>query len=314
MLPRRMLVLLAVLCLGHVLLISAQVQSKSGLPLMDAVAFGAFAKAQSGTAAVSDGLRGLWSHYVALRGVAAENEELKRQLLVLQGQLQQEQAVADGSRLLEATLKLQQSLPAPTLAARVIAGSPAPGSLTVTIDRGSADGVTPDMAVISSSGIVGRVINEPAPHAAQVQLLIGRNAAAAVTLERTGAGGLVIGGGSDFLLTMDYVSNQADIQVGERILTSGQDGIYPPGFVVGFVQRSEKGVTYRSVKVRPAVDFSHIELVLVVLAKPSEESALLDSGRTGGAGGQGAGAGAPAPQRGATGGPGAAPGRGRGPS
>jgi rod shape-determining protein MreC len=124
------------------------------------------------------------------------------------------------------------------------------------------------MAVIAGKGVVGRVINQPAPHAAQVQLLVGRNAAAAVTLERTGAGGLVVGGASDLLLTVDYVSNQADVQVGERVLTSGQDGIFPAGFVVGFVERSAKGANYRAVKVRPSVDFSHIELVLVVLAKP----------------------------------------------
>jgi rod shape-determining protein MreC len=158
------------------------------------------------------------------------------------------------------------------LAARVIAGSPAPGSLTVTIDRGSDDGVQTDMAVIAGQGVVGRVINQPAPHAAQVQLLVGRNAAAAVTLERTGAGGLVVGGASDLLLTVDYVSNQADVQVGERVLTSGQDGIFPAGFVVGYVERSEKGTNYRLVKVRPSVDFTHIELVLVVLAKPGTDA------------------------------------------
>ena len=276
---RRTLFLLAVLCFGHVLLISARVQSKSGMPVIEEVAFGAFAKTQSGTAALSDGIRGIWTHYFALRGAATENESLRRQLLELQGQLQQEQAIADGSRSLEEALKLQQSVPAPTLAARVIAGSPAPGSLTVTIDRGSDDGVHPDMAVIAGKGVVGRVINQPAPHAAQVQLLVGRNAAAAVTLERTGAGGLVVGGATDPLLTVDYVSNQADVQVGERVLTSGQDGIFPAGFVVGFVERSEKGTNYRLVKVRPAVDFSHIELVLVVLAKPGTDPSAPTSGR-----------------------------------
>jgi rod shape-determining protein MreC len=274
MLHRRTLSLLVVLSLGHVLLISAQVQSRSGLPLVQAVAFGAFAKTQSGTSAVADWIRGTWSHYLALRGAAVENEALRRQVIELQGQLQQEQAVADSSRSLEETLKLQQSVAAPTLAARVIAGSPQPGSLTltVTIDRGSADGVQANMAVIGGRGVIGRVINQPAPHAAQVQLLLDRNAAAAVTLERTGAGGIVKGGASDDFFSVDYVSNQADVQVGERVLTSGQDGIFPAGFIVGFVARSEKGTNYRLVKVRPAVDFTHIDLVLVVLGKPPAAS------------------------------------------
>ena len=95
---RRTLFLLAVLCFGHVLLISARVQSKSGMPLIEEVAFGAFAKAQSGSAAVSDGIRGIWTHYLALRGASAENDALRRQVLELEGQLQQEQAVSNSSR------------------------------------------------------------------------------------------------------------------------------------------------------------------------------------------------------------------------
>ena len=70
------------------------------------------------------------------------------------------------------------------------------------------------------------------------------------------------------MLTVDYVSNQADVQLGERVVTSGQDAIFPVGFLVGTVERSEKGTNYRLVKVRPAVDFSHVDLVLVVLTKP----------------------------------------------
>jgi rod shape-determining protein MreC len=82
------------------------------------------------------------------------------------------------------------------------------------------------------------------------------------------------------MLSIDYVSNQADIQVGERVMTSGQDGIFPGGFLVGYVQRSDKGANYRVVKVKPSVDFSHIDLVLVVLAKPAPDlTAAAASGR-----------------------------------
>src|SRR6185295_14889900 len=194
-----------------------------------------------------------------------------------QGQLQQEQAVSNGTKALEEALKLQQSVSAPTLAARVIAGSPTPGSLTVTIDRGSDDGVQTDMAVIAAKGVVGRVINQPTPHAAQVQLLIGKLAGAGVTiersgagiaLERTGTGGIAVGGAGDPPLRLEYVPNSADLRVGDRVLTSGQDGIYPPGFLVGIVERAERGAVYWTVAVRPAVDFTHIDIVLVVLAKP----------------------------------------------
>ena len=78
---RRTLNLLIVLTVGHVLLISAQVQAKSGLPLLEAAAFGAFASVQRGTAAVADAGRSFWSHYLGLRGVARENEALRTRVL-----------------------------------------------------------------------------------------------------------------------------------------------------------------------------------------------------------------------------------------
>jgi rod shape-determining protein MreC len=279
---RRTVYLLLTISLGHVLLISAQVQSKSGLPLIEAVAFGVFARVQRATAAVADAGSGLWTHYLALHGVAAENDALRRQVLELQGQLQQAQAIASRTQALEEALRLQQSVAAPLLAARVIAGNPSPGALTVMIDRGTADGVKTDMAVISARGVVGRIINEPTPHEAQVQLLIGRNAAAAAIVERSGAGGVVEGGATDPPLRLNYVDKNADVKAGDRIMTSGQDGIFPQGFVIGTIDRADRGpLGFRQIAVEPAVDFSHIDVVLVVLARPlATEHAR--SGRGGG--------------------------------
>jgi rod shape-determining protein MreC len=281
---RRTFGLLIVLTLGHVLLISAQVQSKHGMPLLEAAAFGTFATAQRGTAAVADTFRSVWSHYLGLRGVARENDELRKRVLVLEGQVQEQQAQLVEIEALRDALALQRTVALPTLAARVIAGSPVPGTLNVTIDRGASDGVEPDMAVIAGQGIVGRVI-KTAPRAATVQLIVGRNAGVGVLLERPGAGvgvmlersnvgGVAIGGQGDPPLNVEYVPNTADVQVGDRVLTSGQDGIYHAGFVVGRIEQIEKGgETYRTVKVRPAVDFSHIEFVLVVLARPPAAAA-----------------------------------------
>jgi len=167
-LHRRTSYLFLAIVLGHVLLISAQVQSKAGVPVLHAVAFSTFAKVQQSLAVTADGGRAFWSNYFALRGVARENEALKRRTLELEGQLQQAQALAGQTRSLEETLALSQSLSKPTLAARVIAGDPTPGSVsTITIDRGSEDGVVPDLAVIGRNGVVGRLINRPLPHAAQ---------------------------------------------------------------------------------------------------------------------------------------------------
>ena len=87
----------------------------------------------------------------------------------------------------------------------MIAGDAAPGALTVTIDRGSAGGIETNMAVIGHAGVVGRVINRPTPHAAQVQLLISHNAGAERHRGQSGAVGPVRGGAGDPPLEMDYV-------------------------------------------------------------------------------------------------------------
>lgn len=265
---RRTFTLLIIMCLGHVMLISAQVQSKSGLPVIQDVAFGTLARMQGIAAGITDGIGSLWTKYFALRGVERDNEDLRKHVLELEGELQAERAKNSRTRALEESLKLSENLKARTLAARVIAGNPSPGAFTVTIDRGSDDGVQVDMPVLSGAGVVGRVIGRPAAHAALVQLLIDKSAAAGAILEKSGAGGIVAGNG-DGTLRLQLVSPLVKIDLGEKVLTAGQDGIYPQGFVVGSVDWIEGTGKTREIGVRPSVAFSHIEIVLVVLDRPA---------------------------------------------
>lgn len=259
-------VLLLVLTVAQLILISAQVQSKSGVPVFQEVTFGVFARIQGGTWGALRSVRDVWSNYVWLQGARAENETLKRQVAELQVELQQKEALAARSTKLQELLSLQTSTSLPTIAAEVIAGNPNPGMLTITIGRGSADGIQADMAVIAPAGVVGRIVGPPASHAARVQLLIDRNAAAGALIERTRAGGMVAGADRDPPLTMDLVSNLADVKVGDKVIASGVDGIYPKGFAIGQIESSDRGAgLYRAIAVRPAVDFSSLEEVLVVL-------------------------------------------------
>jgi rod shape-determining protein MreC len=263
---RRTGILFGVVMIGHVILISAQVQSKSGGRVLEAAAFGAFARIQQGTASVLYGVRNLWGNYVALRGVRGENEALRKQVAELEVRLQEQRAVAARAVRLQELLDMRAAISAPTLAAEVIAGNPNPDLLTVTIDRGSADGIHENMAVIAPKGVVGRVIGPVASHAARVQLLIDRNAAAGALVERSRAGGMVVWHEGDPPLRLDLVSNLADVKVGDVVVSSGVDGIYPKGFVIGTVESSETGPgLYRVIGVRPAVDFRGLEEVLVLL-------------------------------------------------
>ncbi len=217
--------------------------------------------------ALSGGLSGVrrgWSGYVGLRHLKAENDELKRQLDAAQVAAQELRAIADRTRGLEKLLEMRQKTPLQTTAAEIIGAAAMADFRTLTIDKGTRDGLKSDMSVIAPAGVVGRVV-VPSPRSAKVQLLIDRNAAAGAIIERSRSQGVVVGIGDDHL-QMENVSEGADIAVGDLVVTSGIEGIYPKGFVIGKVESVERsGGGYKRIIVKPAVDFKAIEEVLIVL-------------------------------------------------
>jgi len=255
----------------HVILISAQVNTASGLPVLSVVTFGSFSEVQRGTMAIIDGVRGMWSGYVALQQVQQENTALRQELQTMQVRLQQERAEAQRTDNLRQLLELRDRANLDTVAAEVIAGAASIDFRTVTIDKGSSDHLATDMAVISPAGVVGRVIL-PTPRASKVQLLIDRNAAAGALIERTRVQGVVVGIG-DGMMRMQYVPGTADVKTGDLVVTSGIDGIYPKGFVIGTIDHADRGAgAYHEIVIRPAVDFSRLEEVLVVRTPPASRT------------------------------------------
>jgi rod shape-determining protein MreC len=255
---------------GHIVLISAQVpaSSSSRVPMLETVTFGIFSEIQRAVSSVVGGGRNFWSEYIALRRVRGENDALKRQLSDLQVQLQEQRALADRSRQLEKLLELRNQAQLPTTAATVVAAGVTPEFRTITIDKGSTDGVRPDMSIIAPAGVVGRVVT-PSARASKVQLLIDRNAAAGALIERSRAHGVVVGTGDLTLLKMEFVSEAADVKPGDVVVTSGIDGIYPKGFVIGRIEAVGRGAgAFTQITVRPTVDFTSLEEVLVVMAPP----------------------------------------------
>jgi len=256
--------------LGHVLLISAQVQSKSGIPVLEAMVFGIFAEVQRAATAGVSSFRQTWTSYVSLRQVKTDNDALKQQVAALEVQLQEQRALADRARGLQELLALRDQSNLEMAAADIIGAGATPDFRTATIDKGSLDGIRADMAVIAPRGVVGRVV-VASLRAAKVQLLIDRNAAAGAIVERSRAQGAAVGGG-DEQLRMEFVSEVADVAVGDTVTTSGIDGIFPKGFLIGQVQSVEKsGTAYKQILIKPAVDFSSLEQVLVVLTRVSAD-------------------------------------------
>lgn len=263
--PRRTGLLFLAIVIGHVFLISAQVTSKPGVPVLEDVTFSIFSEVQRGAWSVVSPVRDTWTSYAGLRTAHAENQRLRQQIIELQAQQQAQRDLASQNRRLAQLLKLRESVGPNAMAAQVIGGDASPGFRSVTIDRGSSDGLARDMAIIAPGGIVGRVVRL-GTRAAVVQLLVDRDAAAGALIERSRTGGVVVGADGEPPLQLRDVSATADVVVGDTVLTSGIDGIYPKGFVVGTVVSVERGSgSERLIRVRPAVDMSGLEEVLVVV-------------------------------------------------
>jgi rod shape-determining protein MreC len=256
---------------GHILLISTQVSTRRGVPFLEALTFGVFAEVQRTTTSGLGGVRDVWQNYFALQQTRQENQQLRTELAQMRVGLQQERALAEQSRMLQKLLDMKMETPLKTTAAYVIAGAASPDFRTATIDKGTSDGVKPDMAVISPAGVIGRIIL-PTSRAAKIQLLIDRDAAAGAVTERGRAQGVVVGTGTS--LRLDHVPGTADIKVGDRVVTSGIEGIYPKGFEIGQIESIERRAgEFSAVIIRPAVEFSSVEAVLVVLTESNQSVA-----------------------------------------
>lgn len=255
---------------GHIILISAQVNSRAGMPLLQAAAFRVFSQVQRGAAGVVGSSQAAWRDYVDLRSVRAENAQLRRRLAEMQVKLQEQRSRLGATARLQALLELRDRMAISMTGAQVIGGSAAPDFRTVTIDKGREHGVRGDMAVLVASGIVGRVVT-PSRSTSKVQLLVDRNAAIAGLNERSRAQGIVFGTGED-VLRMEYVATTADVKVGDVVVSSGIDGIYPKGLPIGRVERVERlGTSYKAITLRPAADFGTLEEVLIAMAPPARE-------------------------------------------
>ncbi len=260
---------------GHIILISAQVNTRRGVPVLEALTFGAFAEVQrAATSAVSSAQEG-WQNYFALQQIRQENERLHQEVAQLRVGLQQERSAAQQTLTLQTLLDFKGATEWQTKAAAVIGSGASPEFRTMTIDKGTQDGLLPDMAVVAPTGVVGRITTTSA-RASKVQLLIDASAAAGVIVERSRVNGVVSGVGQTDdmafragLLDLDYIPGTADVKAGDRLVTSGTDGIYPKGFAVGEIQSVEREAGQFRIRVRPAVDYAALEAVLVVLNSPS---------------------------------------------
>jgi rod shape-determining protein MreC len=266
---QRSRLLLVGLALAHLAAISHQVDGGGGLSLLQRGLLGALSPLQRGVGAVVGGVGEAWRGWAFHRETYEENRRLEDRVRHLETELQARSFQAQETQRLRELLGLRQAVPMDTVAAQVVGRDGVPWFRTLTLDRGEADGITLDAPVMSPTGVVGRVFMV-GPHAARVQVLLDRDGAAGVLVERSRVPGVVSGqvsgqaaGAED--LVLKYVPERSDVVVGDVVVTSGIDGIYPKGLVVGRVRFVGKGSgLFRDIRVEPSARFDRLEEVLVV--------------------------------------------------
>ncbi len=220
---------------------------------------------------------GIFHNYVYLRGVRAENRQLKQQIEDMR--LQQVRLAEDAgqARRLQLLLGFKEKFIEKTLPAQVIGTSGTDQSKSVYIDKGSADGVRADQAVITADGIVGKILHVYDEHTSNLLLVNDQSSGVGVILEKSRLQGILRGAPNGQLIVEKIMSDES-VQPGERVLTSGGDQIFPKGLDVGTVMSVKPGKdSFLDIRVKAGANLSKLEEVLVI-TKIVDKSPTVESG------------------------------------
>jgi rod shape-determining protein MreC len=259
------LVLLTVTVLAQILLLAVQIRSDSQGRLIRVWTVGAISPFERAGSYGIGGVRGTWGHYFALQNTSRDNEQLRHEndRLKLEN-IQLQSRVAEAARL-EALLNFRQSHQhVPMLGARVIGSSADSASRTIYIDRGERDGVQKNMGVITPDGIVGKVI-EAFASTSQVLLLTDKDSGVGAMIAESRIQSPV-GGTGEPRLDMKYVANDDKVDVGQLVVTSGMDRIFPRDLPVGTVAQIKPGNPFKQIRIKPAANLERLEEVIVLLS------------------------------------------------
>ncbi len=205
----------------------------------------------------------VWHSYFYLRGVRSENRDLKAQIEHMRLEQVRMSQDADQARRLQALLSFKEQFISQTMAAQVIGSSGSELSRSVYIDKGERNGIKPDMAVITADGIVGKVLRVYRS-TSLVLLIDDQTSGVGAILDKTRLQGIVRGTPAGEVM-LERVMSDENVPVGELVLTSGGDGVFPKGLLVGRVTKATPGSElFLNIHVHPAADLGKLEEVLVV--------------------------------------------------
>jgi rod shape-determining protein MreC len=225
---------------------------------------------QRGLRAVTETSRRVIYGYVDLRQARRDSQDYSRELDQLRMEAQRLRREASQARRLQALLDFRQELPLVTVAAQVIGSGGNEASQIVILDKGSDAGLRPDMPVIVPGGVIGKVLRVFAD-TSQVILLTDANSGVASLLESSRIHG-VLRGANRPLTKLTYVVNGEPVTVGEILVTSGEDRIYPKGLPLGVVVSARLGSEFQEIEVQPLAQMNRLEEVLVIMERETSEA------------------------------------------
>ena len=262
-LERRPLVFFITILVLNLFLLSIQVRSEQGRFLLRKWSLFFVTPVASAMHFVTDKSEKTLRRYVLLRGAQQENQQLRSENSSLKVEVEQLRAMQSMAARSAHYSLIRQQYSFGTLLAGIIWKSSSFHSDHFGINAGTREGVRKDAAVLSPEGVVGRVVTIE-PFGAEVEPITGRTSAVGGVLSRTRLQGVLQGNGSE-LLEWKLIPNHEKVEIGEVVYTSGADRIYPKGLPIGLIVKSERGeMVYRDIRVRPFVDYSRLEEVMVV--------------------------------------------------
>src|SRR5262245_4957110 len=230
---------------------------------------------QRGAAAIGNSVSSLFGNIGELRNASVENQQLREQLNQMQNELRETRERATEADRLEKILDLKRQSTYETVAAQVIARDPSMWFDNIVINKGRSSGVEVNMPVVAPGGVVGRVV-ATSLWSSQVMLITNEKSGTGAIVGQLGqsnALGSIKGLGESGLLEMRYVSGLEKVQAGDVVMTTGQDGIYPPGYQVGAVAEVKSGSSQeQTIQVRPTAGLDRLKEVAVLLYHPPQRT------------------------------------------
>jgi rod shape-determining protein MreC len=263
---RRPIFLLAIVVMAQVMLLAYQIKGDHDVRLIRYWAVALITPIERvGTWSTSK-VGGVWSGYVGLHGARSENDHMRAELDQLRIRNRELESQATEAKRLDAILNFRDAHPeAQMLAAQVIGSSADPASHTLFINRGDRDRVRLNLGVITSEGVVGKIV-EVLPNTSQVLLINDKDSGVGAMFGATRTHGVVKGSG-DPEPHMEYVVNDEKVTEGDAIVTSGEDHIFPKDLPIGIVKAAGPGNPFQIIRVQPAARLDRLEDVIVLLTQ-----------------------------------------------